>query len=149
MQKFYFLIIIFTIVSVSFSSCKKDDGKDSTPSAIPQELVGKWHQISEKQVFYVNGKQESVYEQTTYSPTGYIQYNSDGTASFNEDGKVQMTYKISVKDGMVISTDDTGKRIEGDAKYTVTATTLNLHEDITFSEKNETGTIDYNFVKVD
>ena len=148
MKKLYFLIIILTVVSVSFSSCKKDDG-DSKSSAIPQELVGKWHQVREKQVFFVDGKQESVYEQTDFTPTSYIQYNSDGTASFNENGKVQMTYKISVKNGMIISKDNAGKPIDADAKYTVTATTLNLHQYVTLPNKNETGTIDFDFVKVD
>ncbi|MES2268673.1 MAG: lipocalin family protein [Bacteroidota bacterium] len=142
MKKIYLLVLIALI----FTACTKDDA--NTVSAIPPELIGKWHQVSERQVSYTDGKQTSVYEQTNYTAGSYVQYNTDGTVTYNQDGQVKDTYKYSVKNNMLTLMDNTGKRIDADSKITVTAKTLNLHQDVSIKGSNESGTIDYDFVRV-
>lgn len=143
MKKIY-LIIIVALIGVAFSACNKDDG-----AATSAPLIGKWHQVRERQVSYTDGKQTSVYEQTNYTAGSYVQYNTDGTVTYNQDGQVKDTYKYRVKNNMLTLMDNTGKPIDADSKITVTAKTLNLHQDISIKGSNETGTIDYDFEKVD
>lgn len=82
-----------------------------------------------------------------YAETGYVQYFNDGTATYNENGTVQRNFKLAVKNGLLSTLNNNGTPSDADSKITVTATTLNLHQDISGND-NEPETIDLDFVRV-
>lgn len=79
MRRIYFLAVS-VLLSISFFSCKKDNGKPYVPVSAANLIVGKWVLQSEHSVQYVDGV-KNMDTIMTASQNSYadLQFNSNGT----------------------------------------------------------------------
>ena len=92
---------MFIAVTVAFSSCKKDDDENNNA-----KIVGKWNLKKEVETAYINGQLRYT-EEWPYEAGAYVEFKSDGTLLWNEDGSDAERYKYSV-DGNKLSVIEEG-----------------------------------------
>ncbi|WP_256009533.1 lipocalin family protein [Desertivirga xinjiangensis] len=103
MKKQNFLFLMFVAVTVAFSSCKKDDDENNSA-----KIVGKWNLKKEVEKEYKNGQLIET-DEYSYEAGAYVEFKSNGTVDWNDDGSDPEIYSYRV-DGnklTLIEDDDT------------------------------------------
>jgi hypothetical protein len=148
------LYSLFFVAFILISGCKKDSTDTDQPSQI---LVGKWHQVSVRNVSYTDGVEESVTEDTDFAQSSYIQFNSNGTIIFGDKevydhgGSEGDIFNYTAKNNLLEITNDKGMPVSLSAQITLTGTTLTLQKSLTIPNTDKGDlTLEsyYNFIKV-
>jgi hypothetical protein len=123
MQKLFvrFLFVAAIAGSFTLTSCKKENGKSNE-----EKLEGKW--LLEAAYFDYHFAGISQKDTIDYSSGSYIQFNSDGTISSNEEGGIAAgTWQITDNRLTIAESGDTDSPIGYDIKK-LTDNELHLYD---------------------
>lgn len=85
MKKIYFLLALFTVIGLSFSSCKKDGEEKPTTFSI----VSNWKTTNVNREYFFKEQSTGVkYNMEASDYVDHILFNSDGTGDMSVNGLV-------------------------------------------------------------
>ena len=136
MKNLRFLVLLFLAVSLGSSSCKKNDDE------VMASIVGKWGIVKTVEVDYVGTAKGPTETETTFSANDFVEFKSDGTAIFSEEGDTDAaTYTVNTDTKkMSVKLNGTSTSIQMDIR-TLNSTDLVLYAE----ESTSQGGITYKF----
>ncbi|WP_207425164.1 lipocalin family protein [Pedobacter sp. SYSU D00535] len=123
MKKSNSLLVILLTLTVALASCKKDEDDNAT------KILGKWKLKKEVEKEYLNNQLLGT-DEYTYPSGAYVEFKSNGTLEWNEDGSDPETYRYSVDGDKLVVTE------AADRQETFTIQELTSSK-LTFSEVDE------------
>ncbi|MES2268674.1 MAG: hypothetical protein V4520_18050 [Bacteroidota bacterium] len=93
MKKIYSLFFILTVIGLTFSSCKKEEKKDTV---VTLSVVANWKTMAVNREFFLSDQSTGVKKTLNLSDyVDHIKFNADGTGNMSVSGMVIRKFRYT------------------------------------------------------